>query len=221
MKKTIIAALVPLCVLFFTSCKKGGSNQPVVPPSADSYLPVTASSNWTYSDVISGTKDTIRLTMTGATTNIGGQTFYTASGKSRINPVITENYYSGNHLYIRQYSIGGGVYQTYISVTLLNDTVAAGNSFTASITPDGTLAGSPARIVNTVIEKNISKVVNGVTFSNVIHTHVDLQYNYGAGFATNSTYDYYLAKGVGIIEEDLGSAGSTDETKTLMNYSVK
>ena len=220
MKTSILHVILALFVFFSTGCKKS----PVItPPSnaADSYLPVTAGSHWAYHDVIGGFADTINIKMTGLTTNINGTTFYTATGSSHFNSAITENFYIANHLYIERYFVGGGIYQTNIDIVLLNDTVSAGNSFTAVVTPIGGAGTSPERIINTVIEKNVSKVVGGKTFSNVIHTRIGLQYNFGTGFETNSVYDYYLAKGTGIIEEDISAPdGTVSETLTIMDYGI-
>ena len=76
-------------------------------------------------------------------------------------------------------------------------------------------------MVNTIKEKNTTKVVNGKTFTNVIHTQVDLQYDLGGGFQSVAVYDIYLAKGVGMIESDTSIQGSPYDVSTLTSYSIK
>ena len=65
-------------------------------------------------------------------------------------------------------------------------------------------------------------MVNGITYPNVMHTTVNLQINVnGAGFHNVANYDFYLAKGFGLIEKDAHFYGLLNETKTLLNYNVK
>ncbi|MDR3695690.1 hypothetical protein [Mucilaginibacter sp.] len=222
MKKISLLAVLVMPAFFFTGCKKSSGNSPVAPSSADSYLPVTAGSSWDYYAQVAGYTDTISIKMTGSTTRINGADFFTATGVSHFNKTIVENFYEANHLYVERYTIGGDIYATNIDVVLLNDSLAVGHSFTAAVTTIGGVDVPLMRIINTTVEKNITKVVGGQSFSGVIHTRVDLQYNTGSGFETNSIYDYFMAKGIGIIEMDSSvPGGAVDETQTIMNYTVK
>ena len=102
-----------------------------------------------------------------------------------------------------------------------NDSKAVGDTWTTTPTDNGTISGFPARTVNTIKEKGITKVVNGKTFTDVIHTQVDLQYNLGSGFTSTALYDFYLAKGVGMIETDTSVSGNIYEKETITDYSIK
>ncbi|HWB64178.1 MAG TPA: hypothetical protein VG603_11745, partial [Chitinophagales bacterium] len=67
----------------------------------------------------------------------------------------------------------------------------------------------------------ISKTINGKNYPNVIHTQAELQYDLGSGYITAGVYDFYLAKGVGLIELSLDMNGSNYETETLTSYTIK
>ena len=222
MKKISLLAILVMPALFFSGCKKSAGNSTVAPSSADSYLPVTAGSSWDYYAQVAGYTDTISIKMTGLTTKINGTDFFTATGVSHFNKAIVENFYEASHLYVERYTIGGDIYATNIDVVLLNDTLAVGHNFTAAVTAIGGVDVQPMRIINTTVEKNITKVVGGKSFSGVIHTRVQLQNDSGSGFETNSIYDYFMVKGIGIIEMDSSApGGAIDETQTIMNYKVK
>jgi hypothetical protein len=101
------------------------------------------------------------------------------------------------------------------------DNEKVGYSWTTTPTDNGQIEGFPARLINTIKETGISKTVNGKSYSNVIHTQSDLQYDLGGGYQAAGTYNFYLAKGVGLIELTLDVDGSNYETETLTSYSVK
>ena len=131
----------------------------------------------------------------------------------------TAYYYVVNHQYsIRApLSIGGTV-----ELQLANDNQPVGYTWTTQPTDNGLVNGVPAQTVNKILEASISKTVNGKGYSNVIHTQVDLQYDFGTGFESAGIYDFYLAKGVGMIEEDSNlEGGALIEKSTLTSYSIK
>lgn len=209
-----------LPVLFFfvfgcISCKKDR----VVTPSGGDYLPLTSGSTWKYSYASDGgTRDTLILTMTGGTTKINGKTYYDAMSTYR-QGTSQGYFYAGNHIYTtRSAAVGASV---SIELQLLNDTASVGYQWTSSPTDDGTLDGQPAKTVNTIVEKGISRTVNGMTFTNVIHTRVQLLYDTGAGIVPTITYDFYLAKDVGLIENDSNTLDTFYETETLFDYTIK
>src|SRR5437763_1497490 len=85
----------------------------------------------------------------------------------------------------------------------------------------GSDGGHTDTLTHTIMEKGISRSINGRTFNDVIHTKVEVQYDYGTGFQTFVTYDFYLAKGVGLIESDSNTLDSFFETETLFEYTIK
>jgi hypothetical protein len=209
--------VIAIGAVLMAGCKS--KNDPK-PASSDSYFPVTSGSTWTYNDaVVGGGIGTLAITMTGSTSIINNKTYYVASSNSSVRGTTNGYYYSANHVYaIRATNASAGV---TIELQLGDDSKAVGDSWTTAPTDNGTVSGFPARTVNLVKEVNVSKVVNGKTFTNVIHTQVDLQYNLGSGFQSTAKYDIYLAKGVGMIETDTSIGGAAYEAETITSYTVK
>ena len=60
------------------------------------------------------------------------------------------------------------------------------------------------------------------TFNNVIHTQINIEYDFldGSGFQSYGTYDYYIAKGVGLIETDSEVIGVITTSK-IFDYAIK
>ncbi|HEY4197855.1 MAG TPA: hypothetical protein VGM63_20080 [Mucilaginibacter sp.] len=208
--------VIAVGAVLMAGCKS--KNDPT-PASSNSYFPVTSGSTWTYNDVAGGNTNTLTITMTGATSVINGKTYYVASSNSSVRGTSTGDYYAANHDYaIRATNAAAGV---TVELQLGDDSKAVGYSWTTSPTDNGTVSGFPARTVNTVKEVNVTKTVNGKSFTNVIHTQVALQYDLGSGFQNTAVYDIYLAKGVGMIELDTSINGSASETETITSYTVK
>jgi hypothetical protein len=80
--------------------------------------------------------------------------------------------------------------------------------------------GVSGQFVGKIMERNITRTVNGKVFNNVIHSQVELQYDYGSGFTTTIVYDNYVAQNIGIIEIDSNGLGITG-VETLLAYSIK
>ncbi len=213
MKKYML--LFAAAAVLMAGCKS--KNDPK--PGSDSYFPVSSGSTWSYKDVIGGVNNTLTITMTGGTSVFNNKTYYTASGVSSVHGTNTGYYYAADNTYaIRASSASAGV---TIELQMGNDAKAVGDTWTTTPTDNGTISGFPARTVNTIKEKGITKVVNGKTFTDVIHTQVDLQYNLGSGFTSTALYDFYLAKGVGMIETDTSVSGNVYEKETITDYNIK
>jgi hypothetical protein len=186
-------------------------------PSSDSYLPVTSGSTWTYNDVVGGNTSQLTLTMTGGTTIFNSKTYYVGTSNSSAKGASTGYFYATNHAYAMRAAAAG----ITLELQMGNDAQNVGYTWTTTPSDNGTINGVSAKTVNTIKEKNITKVVNGKTFANVIHTQVDLQYDLGTGFQSVAVYDFYLAKGVGMIETDTSVSGTAYEVETITDYSVK
>jgi hypothetical protein len=218
MKKNLLLILA-LFAVAITGCKKDGGTKPAGTTSSDSYLPVTSGSSWRYLVNGPGGSDTLTVKMTGATTIINSKTYYNATSTSKMTGTGTGYFYAANHIYgIRGSNAAAGL---TVEMQIFNDALTVGNSWTSLPTDNGEVNGVPAKTINTIKGLNISKVINGKTFTNVVHTQVDLQYDYGSGFQSFAVYDYYLAKGIGMVELDSAFLGSLIETETVVDYTVK
>lgn len=190
----------------------GGTNS----TNSTSYQPVTANSTWVYqlTDYTGGLSN-VTITMTGNQTTINGKVY---NDYNYITDFNTERgyYYYSNNLYINRQTTSLGD----DDIPYLKDNVAVGGTWTgSSISPPGT--GATATYTGTLKETGISKTVNGITFNNVYHTQIVLQYTIsGTTLPTQDTTDYYIAKGVGIIEIDTNTSGLTTKT-AIVSYHVK
>ena len=187
--------------------------------SAGNYFPVSSGSSWTYNEELAGKTGTTVQKMTGKTKTINGKNYFEATSASTLKGNNTGYFYNSNHTFtilqvIPQENIT-------IEVTVGDDSKAAGYTWTTKPTADGLVRGYPAQMINTIKEAGISRTVNGKTFTDVIHTQADLQYDLGFGFISYSVYDFYLAKGVGMIESDTGVQGTVYDKMTLTSYTVK
>lgn len=214
MKKYLLAIITGAVLM--AGCKS--KNDPK-PASSDSYFPVTSGSTWSYNDVVNGANNTLTIKMTGATSVFNNKTYYQATSTSSANGTTIGYYYAANNTFaIRATNTAAAI---TIELQLGNDAQAVGYSWTTTPTDNGTVSGFPARTINTIKEVNITKAVNGKTFTNVIHTQVNLQYNLGSGYQSTALYDFYLAKGVGMIETDTSIGGAAYEKETITDYTIK
>jgi hypothetical protein len=214
MKRGQLLLLIAICFCIL-GCKKDKTEA----PSLNDYLPLTDGSVWKYSyGSDGGHTDTLTITMTGGTTKINGKTYYNVTSTYK-EGFSLGYFYAGNHFYAtRTVAIGSNAAMEF---QLLNDTASVGYHWVTRPTDDGKVGDTPAQTVNTIMEKGISRSINGRTFNDVIHTKVEVQYDYGTGFQTFVTYDFYLAKGVGLIESDSNTLDSFFEKETLFDYTIK
>lgn len=190
----------------------GGTNS----TSSTSYQPVTANSTWTYqlTDYL-GTSSTSTMTMTGNQSTINGKVYSEYSNVSDFG-TQTGYYYYANNLYIQRESTSSDD----DDIPYLKDDVAVNGTWTGSaITPPG--VPGTGTYTGTLKEKGITKTINGLTFNNVYHTQVVLTYTIaGVILPADDTTDYYIAKGIGIIEVDTNTGGLTTKT-TISSYNIK
>ena len=207
-------------LLLIAGCKLDKPDYTNFLATANSYQPVTKGSYWTYQENASGDLDTSTTTITGFSTAINGRAYYQVSTSYRSQVFPTDSGYFSNsgHIYTTLGKSESDTLETYY----LNDTTAVNGSWIAKVNGSGTLSGYPARFAGQIVEKNISRTVNGKSFVNVIHTKGYLQYDYGtgSGYTTVISFDYFVAKGIGIIEEDASGSGFTT-VRTILDYSIK
>jgi hypothetical protein len=211
----IILAAIAIC---YAGCKKDPGNG--APSSADSYMPVTAGSTWTYFVYEQGITDTLTVKMSGVRSTLYGKIYYNATNTSKPTGVSTSYFYIGKHLYAtRDFN---PIANSPLELQIYNDTATINHSWISSPTDSTSrVNGILARVMSTIRQTGEVKVFLGKTFTNVIHTQVDFQYNFGSGYATAFTYDYYLAKGIGILGYNLSSLGGTVKTEGIISYNVK
>ncbi|HZY36165.1 MAG TPA: hypothetical protein VFE53_05925 [Mucilaginibacter sp.] len=216
-------------LICFTGCKQAAYQTPP-PASSGSYFPQTYGSTWQYRDSLYGLptdtfplkgvkNDIVTFTMTSATTDFNSLICYNADVQSQLDGESTAYYAVLQHKFFLLVSSPPWGLTT---MQVMVDTASVGYHWYSNPTLTGLLNGSPVQCINTILEKGISRVVNGVTFTNVIHTGSNFEINIGNnGFHNIAYFDFYLAPGIGLIEKDASYYGYLNETETLMTYTIK
>ena len=224
MKRLIILVTV---VLALVSCQKEMS---VEPPGGgnptgggggtipDTYQPVTKGSFWKYKDsALTGL--TTLMTATGNQKTISGKTYHVFTTETTGQPAGEQYFYVAKPVYGMRIDLNNGTVST-IEFIHLNDTASIGFTWTDNMAPVNGLA---ARFIGTIMERNISKTVAGKNFTNVMHTQLNLEYEIPfMGWTNFAVYDYYIAKGVGIIRiETFSAIAGVTTVSDLIDYSIK
>ncbi|HZH64569.1 MAG TPA: hypothetical protein VEY10_06710 [Flavisolibacter sp.] len=206
MRMLASSCLALFALLFLISCQKeadftdpaqgGTGNGGNGTNPATSYYPLTKGSWWKYKDSLTGT--TTSGTATNVTKSINGITYtaVVATGGSQIDTSWIAspqpNYYITVHGNSPNTGAGFNIVFHY-----LNDTAAVGHNWEYNA---GQGNGFTAIVKTTIVERNLSMTVTGKHFKNVIHTRLDLKYDMLGFIMEAGTYDYFIAKGVGIIK---------------------
>ncbi len=226
MLKNLFTPFVICCTIIVSSCQKE-ADLTIVPPVTDTtgiplsetYLPLTRGTFWIYADSgFSNSNDTI--TMIGEKDTIINTIPYS---KVHNHSAIADNdsYYG---LQSHNYYLYGEQNGVQVTMLMLNDTTSIGNGWVFDM---GLVNGLPGRGIGKMIEKNISYTVKGKVYNNVIHDKYTIQYNLLGSFTDFGSYDFYFAKGIGliyIISSVPTSIGGTDgiySKQELINYSIK
>jgi hypothetical protein len=218
-----------LLLLCSSACKQIAYKAPP-PATAGSYFPQTFGSTWQYRDSVYGLatdtfplkgvkNDVVTFTMNGTTTDFNSLICYNSTVQSQLYGAGTAYYAVFQHKFFLLVSSPPWGLTT---LEVMVDTAAVGYSWYSTPTLTGMLNGSPVIAYNTVLEKNITRVVNGIPYSTVIHTGTNFQININSnGFHNIAYFDFYLAPGVGLIEKDVNYYGYLNETETLLSYTIK
>ena len=206
MKKVNLLFIWCLLVGTLVSCTGEIESDPTPAISAvQEYVPTTTGTTWSY-----GGRSPYTLTVTGNTKVINGKTYHEIQGQQGVTAykayVVTEkNVYT---------TIGLVSGMSNLEVDILKDDLTLGSTWQQT----GEVNGIDVKLKFTIIEKDITKIVDGKTFNDVIAVKMAGTYTYsGIETGINFTTDYYFAKGVGLILIDLGANGNIP----LKVYEVK
>jgi hypothetical protein len=193
-------SLVFLALLFiFSSCKK--DNAPKDNPSNETYVNTNAGSTWTYrqtdmADNNSTSDYTITSTANDTTIDSRKYHVYTYSyGGSKYLGIEGHDYYQYDSI-----PITGGV---NIQRLYLKDNAAKDDTWKQDFNLQiQELQGATIQLTvqNKVVEKGITKTINGKDYSNVYHVSTSLSSSAIPSTALASTIDSYYAPGYGLIE---------------------
>jgi hypothetical protein len=223
MKKSFFFLLSLLSFLLF-SCQKeagdpdfqpenGGNN----PAGTDTYLPLTKSTFWKYKDSATGMITT--MTVLDKTKTINGKSYTAVLGTNN----QTDTFYMTRQGadYFNYAEVSNGASSGTVLFHYLNDTAAVGRNWEYLA---GQGNGFPAYFKTTIVERNRTHTVQGKAYSNVIHTRMELSYDMMGERIPAATYDYYIAKNIGIIQvktiiDMLGA--SLIASNDLIEYQIK
>jgi hypothetical protein len=205
MNKFTLLMIWCLVVGTLVSCSKDAADPAPAPTVEQDYMPTTAKSTWTY-----GGSSPYILTVTGATKVINGKTFYEMETKdgatTRKSYLLKDN---GVYTGIGLVPISGS-----LEITILKDKAPVGESWEQI----STINGVDTKIKLVIVEKDLSKTVEGKTYKNVIHVKMETTMSFmGEEIDLGLTSHFYFAKGVGLILSDLGDQAQAP----LLTYDVK
>ncbi len=219
--------LLALSVLVFASCQKevdftdtnggGGGNGGGGPVSNSSFVPSTAGSWWKYKDSTTGRLAT--QTATSVTRMINGYLHRAIVLDTQADTGWTAAAQPNYFILQKGVSPAGSVYD--LNFHYLNDTAAVGHSWKYDA---GHGNGLTAFVETTIVGKGLTMTVGGKTYTNVSHTSLRLSYDVGGVIIEMADYDFYIARGVGIIKSRtyINALGTTLEAcSDLVEHLIK
>lgn len=221
--KRCLLVLAAIAIICFAACKKDIQKQPSngAPPSADSFLPVTAGSSWTYAVNGKYSTDTVTVKMNATNVTENGKTYYTANSISKHSGSSGIYFYEKDHIYaIHSFNIYA---DTVLDLQLYNDTATVFHTWYSSPTPSGKIGNTAARVASMINQTNGTQTFGGKTYKNVVQVEVSIQYDTsGLGFYSDTNiYVYYLVKGIGIIAYTSTFLDEANGDEQLLSYDVK
>lgn len=196
MRSLLLLSLLAVC---FLSCKKDDS-----PDNSDAkaYINVAAGSTWTYeetnNDTGTPTTSTYTVTSTDRDSSINSKTYHIYDN-SRGNKWLLNNS-NGDYYQLDSLPglLGGSVFDRLYLKTNLD---AAGSwPQTINVTIPNVPLPVPITITNNIAEKGISRTVNGISYTNVIHVSTAISSAIIPSSAITTSINSYYAEGVGLIE---------------------
>lgn len=203
MKKILIPFL---CFVVFSQCKKSSDS-----PIAADYLPLTVGTNWTY--VSNGVSS--KLTVTSKDTVALGRTYKVVSNNNGPNQYHGK---SGND-YFRFATFQGFLPNGVEELYLKSDQNVNGTWQLVVNVMFGTVP-VPVTAKYTIVEKGITKNVQGKNYTDVVHVVLALS----SALGNNGGGDFYYAKGIGMISSTLTimvPGSSQTSTTELTAYEIK
>jgi hypothetical protein len=211
-----------LLALFAASC--GKDNDPTPDPNSGSYMNAKAGSTWNY-EVINNVPPTstqnYTLTSTNRDSSINGRNYHVYSN-SRTGS--SEYYFVSGSDHYRFGSLPGtNINEENI---YLKSGAAVGTSWSQSYNIP--LPGFPfpinATVTHKIEEKGITKVINNITYTNVIHVSTLVTATGIPTSALNTDIDIFYAPNVGLIENNViitsTLAGNSNTTTRLKSSAL-
>jgi len=212
MNRYALLILALFALVLIASCKKTVDNEPE-PDYSTSYLPLAIGNTWTYihnNDV----KDLITAKVDGNTFFQGFQQFVSVSGTGYDGMYYLQydNLYS-----MMVYPDVGPAFSTPILDSYQPEGYSVVTKDSIAYSNDQT----PPRSIMTIVQSGFSEAINGKTYRNVIHTVVDVEEAFNGNYMNIKTYDFYFARGIGLIEIDQSNQGFVYDRLTIADYKIQ
>jgi hypothetical protein len=222
-----ILALLLVFALSLSSCGGDDSGDSFGTTTGD-YWPMAVNNIWNF-DNDGGTAE---LKLTGSTV-FGSTTYYELYDESTDPSLAVQNWVAKKGATYVQKMADATIVQDGVTiefegyeVPLFKDNVEQNGSWTGSISPSitytsgGISVSPPTHIVytGTILEKNVSVSLNGVTYPDVIKMKMVMDITIGDQ-TSSALQEYWFAKDVGPIRQYQNSSEGTFDL-TLLNYTL-
>ncbi|MEL7001326.1 MAG: hypothetical protein AAFN93_01190 [Bacteroidota bacterium] len=197
-----LSRLVSMFILisFIVSCNE--DEEPSNSLQGGPFLPLVEGNQWEYEGDVSYT-----LRITGNTREIDGKNY--AEAETKTNGQITNSYLNVEN---GEYFAVGFLSSTEVSLILLKENEGIGATWQTS----GNINGINAVYKFSIEEKGIEHTVSGEKFDDVVRVKLDTIIQLFGVEEVVGSQDIYFARGVGIIEIDLGALGNA----SLVDYTI-
>ena len=226
MKTNIFILFIATAII--SSCSKKDSTTTNPTPAA-TCINNNAGSSWTYNEIDSSaatptnTNYTVSSTSTDTTINSKSYHVYSYSyGGSEYLNLTGNNYYQYD-------SVPGGLGQVIERLYLVDNAAVNATwsqNFSVNINVGSVPISVPVILTNKIIETGTTLIVNGITYTGVIHVSTTISSTSIPAANLTSSIDSYYAPNYGLIENstlvNLNYLGITEyvNTKTLLTSSV-
>ena len=224
MKKAILPILS--LILAGSACKKSSSTPD---PVLEKYMSITAASTWNYRLVNNVTAVTTNYTLSSTTrdSTINGRAYHVFSNS---NTGAGEYYFiSGNDYYTFR-KLGIATSSTTMEDNYMKDNSPVGTSWpqTVNLSITGVPFPIPITVTYTITEKGSSRIVNGVTYTDVIHVSGNITSSLIPAANLTTDIQNYFARRYGMIETNnklalnfMGVSQNVDNKTVLISADIK
>ena len=201
---------ISIILLMGASCKKSSSGTTV------KYMTFSSGSTWNYQQTNAGTTSNYTLTSTSRDSTIMGKTYHVftnSGGPNQYFNITGTDYFQFDSIKLI------GAAQSIDRLYLKEDAVVNANwAQTVSFTIPGLPVPVPLVITNSVTEKGISRTVNSIVYTDVIHVQTTLTSSLIPAASLTTSINSYYARKYGLIENttviNLNFAGFTNSVNT-------
>lgn len=197
--KIKLSILVAITVVFVSCKKNGGDSNP--PSQADTYYNTTAGSSWNYHAMDnsgSTTATDYTITSTSQDSSINGKSYHVFNNSTGGNQYLALS----GHDYYEFDSLPAGLGAAAIERLYLKDNADLNTNWAQnlSVAVPGSPFPVPFTISNTIMEKGISRTVNGTSYSDVIHVYTTISSSFIPSASLVTNINSYYAPKYGLIE---------------------